>query len=33
MYIETPMCASCKKTKNEVVFRDSFAHILSDAYS
>ena len=33
MYIETPMCVSCKKTENEVVFRDPYAHVLSDPYS
>ena len=33
MYIDTPICASYKNTKNEIVFRDPYAYILSDPYS
>ena len=33
MYIDTPICASCNKQKNEIIFRDPYAYILSDPYS
>ena len=33
MYIDTPICASCHKTKTEIEFRDPYAYILGDPYS